>query len=204
MGASSLHSNLDLAALIGSRICHDLISPIGAIGNGLELLAMDGMRTATAEMSLISESFENASARIRLFRVAFGAAGGGQSIAVAEARMTIAGYLQGGRLEARWQPDRDLPRGDVQLAYLALMCFETAMPLGGVVQFEHDGAGWTITGQAARLRAEPGLWQALATAQGPQEVSPAQVQFALLPILAQEAGRPLGVEIGEDSLVLRV
>jgi histidine phosphotransferase ChpT len=65
----------DLAALIGSRICHDLISPIGAIGNGVELLLMEASGKGP-ELSLISESVAAANARIRFFRVAFGAAGG--------------------------------------------------------------------------------------------------------------------------------
>ena len=68
-------SENDLAALIGSRICHDLISPIGAINNGLELVAMSG-DVMSQEMELIAQSVENASARIRFFRVAFGSAGG--------------------------------------------------------------------------------------------------------------------------------
>ena len=67
-------SNINLSALIGSRICHDLISPIGAINNGLELLDMSG-RTSGPELDLIQESVGNASARIRFFRIAFGAAG---------------------------------------------------------------------------------------------------------------------------------
>ncbi|MEO0403208.1 MAG: histidine phosphotransferase, partial [Pseudomonadota bacterium] len=66
-------TNVNLAALIGSRICHDLISPIGAINNGLELLGMSDQRDGP-EIDLISESVENASARIRFFRIAYGAA----------------------------------------------------------------------------------------------------------------------------------
>jgi histidine phosphotransferase ChpT len=65
--------NIELTSLIGSRICHDLISPLGAIGNGVELLAMSEVAKGP-EMSLIAESVENANARIRFFRVAFGAA----------------------------------------------------------------------------------------------------------------------------------
>ena len=61
----------DLAALIASRICHDLISPIGAIGNGVELLAMEPGGTLP-EMALISESVANANDRIRFFRICFG------------------------------------------------------------------------------------------------------------------------------------
>ena len=66
-------NKLNIAALIGSRICHDLISPIGAINNGLELLEMTGTSSGP-EMELISESVGNASARIRFFRIAYGAA----------------------------------------------------------------------------------------------------------------------------------
>ena len=62
----------NLAALIGSRICHDLISPIGAVTNGLELMSMAG--GTGPELELVNESAANANARIRLFRLAFGQA----------------------------------------------------------------------------------------------------------------------------------
>ncbi len=69
----------DLATLIGSRICHDLISPIGAIGNGVELLAMTGSAgDVSPELDLISQSVENANARIRYFRISFGATSSSQ------------------------------------------------------------------------------------------------------------------------------
>ena len=73
----------DLAALIGSRICHDLISPIGAISNGVELMEMT-QTDMGPEFELISESVANANARVRLFRIAFGAADPGIEIASAE------------------------------------------------------------------------------------------------------------------------
>ncbi|WP_260002496.1 hypothetical protein [Sulfitobacter pontiacus] len=66
-----VETDTDLAALIGSRICHDLISPVGAINNGLELFLMSGMNMSP-EVALIDESVRNASARLRFFRVAFG------------------------------------------------------------------------------------------------------------------------------------
>ena len=62
-------SNVNLAALIGSRICHDLISPIGAINNGLELLGMTGSSEGP-ELQLITDSVGSATARIRFFRIA--------------------------------------------------------------------------------------------------------------------------------------
>ena len=63
----------EIAALIASRICHDLISPIGAIGNGMELMALSsGQEQSSPELDLISQSVENANARIRFFRIAYG------------------------------------------------------------------------------------------------------------------------------------
>lgn len=75
----------DLSALIGSRICHDLISPLGAIGNGLELLQMSGA-SESPEMTLIADSVTSANARIRFFRIAYGDAVQNQMIKGAELR----------------------------------------------------------------------------------------------------------------------
>ena len=77
--------DLDLTALVGNRICHDLINPIGAIGNGVELLAMaDG--SPSAELALISQSVDSAKARIAMFRVAFGAASDTRQMGASEIR----------------------------------------------------------------------------------------------------------------------
>jgi len=70
-GEFILHlANANLAALIGSRICHDLISPVGAVGNGLELMQMAGGKLLP-EMALIEESVEAARLRILFFRIAY-------------------------------------------------------------------------------------------------------------------------------------
>ena len=92
----------ELNALIGSRICHDLISPIGAIGNGVELLTMSGVRAAP-EISLISESVENANARIRFFRIAFGAAGNDALIGNMEIRNVLNDFFRSNRINVDWR-----------------------------------------------------------------------------------------------------
>jgi len=84
----------DLNALVGSRICHDLISPIGAIGNGVELLQMESAAQGP-ELALISESVTNANARIRFFRIAFGAAGRDQRIGRSEVAGILADLYRG-------------------------------------------------------------------------------------------------------------
>ncbi|MEM8576897.1 MAG: histidine phosphotransferase family protein [Pseudomonadota bacterium] len=183
-------SETDLAALIGSRICHDLISPIGAINNGLELLGMAG-QAGGAELDLITQSVENASARIRFFRIAYGAAGK-QLVGRAEVVSTLKDYSAGGRLEMAWGPLEPHPRSQVRLAFLALQCLESAMPYGGRVDVTQAGGAWTLTGQADKLNVDAALWSILEG--GPvSDVSPSQVQFALLATLGAEAGRQVRV-----------
>lgn len=172
----------DLAALLGSRICHDLISPIGAISNGLELLMMDGSQGGP-EMVLINESVANATARIRFFRVAYGLAQAEQRMGRSEVQSILSDLTRGGRLQIDWQSDQDLMRREVKIAFLLIQCLESAMAYGGKVQVQMQDARWMITGTAHKLRIEPQLWEILVDPNSQVAVIPAQVQF---PLVAEE------------------
>lgn len=192
----------DLAALIASRICHDLISPIGAIGNGVELLTMEpgGQRP---EIALISESVANANARIRFFRISFGAASGDQRIARSEVLSVLTDLTRGGRVSYVWTSASDLSRREVRLAFLLLQCLETAMPYGGKVQVAQGETGWAIQAEAARLKIDPALWQALDRSAPPEGIAANHVHFALVPGEVARQGRTLSVETGETAIRLR-
>lgn len=196
------HSTNNLAALIGSRICHDLISPIGAITNGLELMQMSGA-ALTPEVSLISDSVENANARIRFFRVAYGMASESQTMGRAEVVSILKAVAQGARVSFHWGPLEDLPRTEVRLAFLAMQCFETAMPYGGRITLTREGGLWAISGAADKLRQTPELWAGLVGTGNAVDVSPAEVQFALLPVLLDEAGRSISLRITENDILMR-
>jgi len=189
----------DLTALIGSRICHDLISPIGAIGNGVELLMMDGA-TKGPEIALIAESVANANARIRYFRVAFGAAGRDQRIGRGEVTSIIEDTTRGGRMVVDWQTPQDLARREVKLAFLAIQCCETAMPYGGRIRVEKGEARWTLTAQATRMRIDTAVWDVLSNPGAATDLTPAHVHFALLPEEATRQGRRLAVELRETEI----
>ncbi|WP_299961760.1 histidine phosphotransferase family protein [uncultured Roseobacter sp.] len=192
------HSNVNLAALIGSRICHDLISPIGAINNGLELLGMSG-GTAGPELDLIQESVGNASARIRFFRIAFGAAGE-QMMGRAEVMSILDDMMSGGRLTVAWGPIDPQPRGEVRMSFLALQCLENAMPYGGRIEISQEDGKWLLHGHADKLNIDKDLWEVLGSPDAPADLRPAQVQFALLPIIAADAGRSITTEIAETQI----
>lgn len=191
----------DLAALIASRICHDLISPIGAIGNGVELLTMEpgGQRP---EIALISESVANANARIRFFRICFGAATGDQRIARSEVLSVLTDLTRGGRVSYAWSSVSDLPRREVRLAFLLLQCLETAMAYGGKIQVTQAETGWTIQADAPRLKIDPTLWEGLVLPEAPEGIGANHVHFALVPAEVARQGRCLGAEVGETSIRL--
>ena len=180
----------DLAALVGSRICHDLISPIGAIGNGMELLSLTDGDTS-AEMSLISDSVDNANARIRYFRIAFGASNPDQRVGRNEILSILAATAKGGRFTYFWQPEGDQPRHMVRCALLGLLCIENGLPLGGDIHISRDGDRWSLTGEGRRVNVDQPLWDSLTDRDSDFQHNPAQVQFALLPDVLAEQDRTL-------------
>jgi histidine phosphotransferase ChpT len=194
-------TNANLATLIGSRICHDLISPIGAINNGLELLGLTG-GVQGPEMDLIADSVEHAEARIRFFRVAYGASGD-QMMGQPEVVSILDDVGRGRRLTTQWKPTAAQSRADVRLAFLALQCCESALPYGGTVTFMVEDSVWTIVGTAEKLKFDADLWAGLSGAASQAEITPALVQFALLPVIATELKRKIKVVQSETQITLR-
>ncbi len=192
----------ELAALVGSRICHDLISPVGAISNGVELLSLTDGDT-TAEMKLISESVESASARIRFFRIAFGAASPDQYIGRSEILGVLSGAALGGRFSYLWQIADDQRRLDVRLALLLMQCFESALPLGGDITVEAHGNAWRMNASGSRIAADPMLWDAISDPDSTVKHTPAQVHFALIPSALADAERDLAIDIQSDRITAK-
>lgn len=191
----------DIAALIGSRICHDLISPIGAIGNGVELLGMAGSVDGP-EMALINESVMNANARIRYFRIAFGAARNEQMIGRAEILSVLADVGAGSRVQVQWRSDEKLLREQVKLAFLLIQCFESSLPHGGTIHVTQDQNGWELRCDAERINIDPTIWEFLVSANVSKDISPAEVHFALVPDAAKNAQRNLSTDLQDHSITL--
>ncbi len=191
----------DLVALLGSRICHDLISPLGAIGNGVELLTMSGS-TVGPEIALIAESVAQANARIRYFRVAFGMASSEQRIGRPEILSILTESSRGGRVEIDWAVPGDLARCEVKLAFLLLQCLASAMPFGGRVAVTCVAGQWGMRASAARLRIDDALWEMLSNPAAEATISAAQVQFALAPEELRRQKRKFTAEMREDAIRL--
>jgi histidine phosphotransferase ChpT len=135
---TSVLDELDLAALIASRICHDVISPVGAINNGLEVLedeSDDDMRKIA--MELVKKSARQASSKLQFCRLAFGAAGSaGAEIDTGDAEAVARGFIEGDKITLDWQAARQLlPKNRVKLLLNLMMIAANAIPRGGKITF---------------------------------------------------------------------
>ena len=193
----------DLAAMIGSRICHDLISPLGAIGNGVELLQMDTV-TDRPEIGLISDSVASATAKIKFLRVAFGTSSADHRFGRSELANIVADWSSGGRLAVRWLAPGDQPRIEVKLVFLGLQCLEAAMPRGGEITVGHDGRAWEIEAQARTIRPEPDLWRMLTDLSWKPPLAASLVQFAVLQDGLIRQRRRLSADFSETGAALRL
>ena len=158
---------LDLAALLCSRVCHDLISPTGAIVNGLEVLEEGGdAETKNFALDLIKKSAKTASARLQFCRLAFGAAGSaGAQIDLGDAEAMARGFIEDDKIKLVWKvPRAFLPKNRVKLLLNMLIIAAGTIPRGGTLTVEAVGEGETMgfritaAGLNARIpQAVPGL-----------------------------------------------
>ncbi len=135
---------LDLSALLCSRVCHDVISPVGAIVNGLEVLEDDqdeSMREFA--LDLIRKSARHASARLQFARIAFGAAGSaGASIDLADAEKVSRGMFSDEKTQLSWSaPVALYPKNKVKLLLNLVMIATGAIPRGGLLDVKVTGDG---------------------------------------------------------------
>lgn len=194
--------DFDLAARLASRICHDLISPVGAIGNGIELLTMGGLQPGP-ELSLVSDSVKNAQGRIKFFRIAFGRAEPEQTVGAAEIATTLAEYIDGGRVRIDWPAPGPVPRPELRAVFLALNCLESELAYGGVITVAGGPGGWRLTARGTRLRGQDEAWEALER-DGAGALGAALVQFELLPHAVAALGRAVQVKRSDNEILMRV
>lgn len=170
----------DLSALVSARLCHDLISPMGAIGNGLELLQMAGGGPGAAELALVNDSLATALAKLRFYRVAFGPADAQARQSLEEAAQ-ITDAMFHGRFTVAWTGgNRDLPRPVVRLTYLAILCLEKSLPMGGLVRIGLADGRITLAVDGRRTAPPAELWAHVTDGAPLPELKPDGVQFALL------------------------
>jgi histidine phosphotransferase ChpT len=208
MSGSNVLDGLDLAALLCSRVCHDLISPIGAIMNGLEVMEEDkDEETTQFAMELIKKSARTASAKLQFCRLAFGAAGSaGAQIDTGDAEKVARALMEDDKTKIAWNVPRALlPKNRVKLLLNMLLLAAQAIPRGGQLTIEPAGEGETMgfrvsaSGLNARV---PQAVPALLAADSVQAVDAHAVQPFYTGLLARNCGLVVAMASEGDAVVI--
>nr|WP_047169763.1 histidine phosphotransferase family protein [Sphingomonas sp. Y57] len=200
-----VNRSADFASLLCSRLCHDLLSPVGALNNGIELLADEtdpDMRERC--MELLAESAQTTANRLKFFRLAFGAAGGfGERVDTREAREAIEGLHGNGKVRVGWMVDAaTLSKPAIKtLLNLALIAGD-ALVRGGQLDIAAEGGEVVIRAEGPRVVLDPELRNALLGHADPDLVSPRAAAAWLVHILVSEQRGTVQVSQPEDGLLM--
>ncbi|NIA69504.1 hypothetical protein HBA54_12960 [Pelagibius litoralis] len=204
--------DLRVAELLASRLCHDLVGPIGAVGNGLELLADDEFGMADDAMQLTENSARQASAILQFFRLAYGMAGARVGSDLSELRNLTAALLTSSKSELDWptvQAPEGTPDGAGKMILNMVALAHEALPRGGKLSVAVSGGQGkcemvvTAAGQDAHLR--PETLAGLDSEVDVGALSPRGVHSYFTRMVAKRLGSDLEIDTpGEDSLRLRV
>ena len=206
-----MSSELRLAALLCSRVCHDLISPVSALNNGIEVLADDDddeMREHA--LTLISMSGKQASAKLQFARLAYGASStAGDSLDFGEVRHVIDTLFESGKVKVEWKVEtHSVGRSFVKILANLILIAADCIPRGGslTVQIADDKDDQTLklvaTGDRAKLNEDVG--RALKDELDGEELNPRSIQPFLTGLLAREENLDIQHQCDEDVVTFSV
>lgn len=199
---------LDLAALLSSRVCHDVISPVGAIVNGLEVLEEENDPEMRGHaLALIKSSANEASSRLQFCRLAFGAAGSkGASIDTGDAELVTRQLLADERTRLNWSVPRVLmSKNKVKVLLNLCLLADATIPRGGVIDVTSTGVEDKIAfrvearGTNARLAAATSALLAGETEEG--AIDARAIQAFYTGLVARSCGLDLGVASDADAVI---
>ena len=198
-------SDLDLAALLCSRVCHDVISPVGAIANGLELIddpETDADMKKTA-MEMVKSSARTATAKLKFCRIAFGASGSaGALIDMSEAGEVARDFMGDDKAKLEWNvPRENRPKQEVKLLLNMLLMAIIGIPRGGVVTVVVAGRDFSIHAKGERAKINESLAGALNGTTELAMLDARLVQPYYARLLAEAAGLELSMHMQGDDTV---
>jgi histidine phosphotransferase ChpT len=190
---------LDLAALLCSRVCHDLISPTGAIVNGLEVLEEEQSdeETRSFALNLIKKSAKTAAARLQFCRLAFGSAGSaGAKIDLGDAQKMSHAFIEDEKTKLTWNlPRMLLPKNRVKLLLNMLIIAGQTIPRGGIIAVDPIGEGENLGFRISAAGLNARIPQAVpALLEGTSESGSVDAQ-AIQPFYAGLLARACGLKV---------
>ena len=203
-------SPIDFASLLCSRLCHDLLSPVGALNNGLELLGDENdpeMRIRVFQ--LLSESARVSANKLKFFRLAFGAAGGfGEQVDAREAKTAIEGLLADNkRTQFNWWVETEtLPKSALKVMLSLALIASEALVRGGTLDVGGEDNGGqleiVVKIEGPRIILDPELRRTLTDGEGAEGVTPRAAAAYLVHTLAAQAGGTVLVSEPAENVMM--
>jgi histidine phosphotransferase ChpT len=213
MSGEIILSDLDLAALLCSRVCHDVISPVGAITNGLELLEVeDDESMREMAMDLVKKSAKQASAKLQFCRIAFGAAGSaGSLIDMGEAGDVARAFVGEETVKLEWlkvklewlAPRENRPKTEVKLVLNMMLLGIAGIPRGGKVSVGVEDGGFVVRAEGDQARIPEKIAEVISGGANSQELDARLVQPYYSKRLAASAGLQLSMALDNGVVVVR-
>jgi histidine phosphotransferase ChpT len=201
--------SLDLAALLSSRVCHDVISPVGAIVNGLEVLEEEKDQEMRGHaLALIKSSAQEASSRLQFCRLAFGAAGSkGSSIDTGDAENVARQLLADERTRLEWNVPRVLlPKNKVKLLLNLCLIADASIPRGGDISIsakgEDDDMSFHVQAKGVNARVTPGVASLLAGEPEDGAVDARAIQAYYAGLVARSCGLEVSLALSGDVVTI--
>jgi histidine phosphotransferase ChpT len=200
----------EFASLLCSRLCHDLLSPVGALNNGIELLTDEHDPEMRARcLDLLGESARASANKLKFFRLAFGAAGGfADEVDTREARVAIEGLFGGdGRIALGWMVDMPtMGKSALKVLLNLVLIAGDALVRGGRLDIgaEKHGDGMDIVARAEgpRIVIDAELKRALAGDASEEAIAPRAAAAWLVHCLVEEAGGEVQISDQEEGVLL--
>ncbi len=199
----------EFASLLCSRLCHDLLSPVGALNNGLELLAEEHDPEMRARcLDLLAESARASANKLKFFRLAFGAAGGfADEVDTREARVAIEGLFGGdGRIRLGWMVDEPvISKAALKVLLNLVLIAGDSLVRGGSLDVgaeKHgDGLDIVVRAEGSRIVLDPELKKVLVGETAADDVAPRAAAAWLVHCLVEEGGGQIQVA-DQDGMLL--
>jgi len=203
MSMIRLLDEAQLAALLISRLCHDLISPVGAINNALELYDDDATMRQEA-LELLRASAANASARLQFARMAFGASGALAGEIDSNNLQAVASlYMGQEKASLVWTGEAlSLPKIQARLLLNLLLVANASLPRGGVIEVVLTEKNMTLAARGAMVKLAPKFSSFLSGETQPQEIDAHSIQFYYSCLLADLANMTLDCKQGAEEIIL--
>ena len=192
-----------------SKICHDLVSPVGAVNNGIEFLAEMGADGLADGLGLIEHSAHQASVRLQLFRMCYGAGGSDSKVTGKVVYETFQNFIAGSKCEMLWDlmndiPDDDLPAGFMKTLLNMMVFVQESLPKGGVINVRMIDGHMVVSGSGDLIKPKEGAVDALGGAISIDDLSPKSVHGFVTNAYAELFGLTLTSDILDDRLELKL